>query len=73
MQYEQILKPPGVFEAENDPVLREKDERKRLFKLLNYNSRAELGKTLQMNTNNYTTPKCTAIKSPNQIAIIQLL
>lgn len=31
MQYEQILKPPGVFEAENDPVLREKDERKRQF------------------------------------------
>ena len=29
MPYEQILKPPGVFEAENDPVLREKDERKR--------------------------------------------
>ena len=29
MQYEQILKPPGGFEAENDPVLREKDERKR--------------------------------------------
>ena len=29
MQYEQILKPPGVFEAENDPVLREEDERKR--------------------------------------------
>ena len=29
MQYEQILEPPGVFEAENDPVLREKDEIKR--------------------------------------------
>ena len=29
MQYEQILKPPGVFEAENDQVLRERDEIKR--------------------------------------------
>lgn len=29
MQNEQILKSPGVFEAENDPVLRKKDKRKR--------------------------------------------